>query len=116
MQKSELNKLCSQPGSEGALWRLVRTWDPDAVARWMLSEKQRNDRGFTPFVAVSHVAEVMSGAAAILALHLQGDRQGAIFGDQGLYAMSRLMAQRKLDQAGGPHKIVPAKPGIILPG
>lgn len=103
MNKAELNRLCNQPGSEGALWRLVRTWDPDKLAHWLLSEKAK---GLTPDQAVAFVAEVMAGAAFVLANHLGGDRQGAILGDRGLVKMLQHSIAHKLSQVGGRHNII----------
>ena len=115
VDRAELNRLCQKNDLEGSLWRLVRAWDPDSISRWMLSEKARGN-GFNPQHAVFSVAEVMSGAAFIMGQQLRGDIQGAIFGDQGLFEVAKMRARSKLDQVGGPHSILPAKPGIIIPG
>lgn len=103
MERAELNRLCNQSGSEGALWRLVRAWDPDKLSNWLAHEKRS---GLTPDQAVAHVAEVMAGAAFVLANTLGGDKKGAILGDRGLLAMMRASIAHKLDQVGGGHNII----------
>ena len=104
MDSLELNKLCAQNDSEGALWRLVRDWDPDAVNRWIQREKKAGT--INPHSMVMHVAEVCSGAAFIVGQNLTGDRQGAILGSQGLIARMSASVQHKLSQVGGGHKIL----------
>lgn len=104
MTPAELNRLCQSPGMEGALWRLVRSWDPDRIAAWLEQEKRN---GLPPEAAVGCVAEVMAGAAFVLAQHLQGDKKGAILGERGLMGLLRASVAHKLEQVGGKHIIVP---------
>lgn len=105
MNKEELDKLCARPGNEGVLWRLVRAWDPDNLGSWLRIERRF---GMQPEVAVNNVAEVMSGAAMVLANEMKGDRQGAIFGDQGLFPKLTTLTKHKLTQVGGAHIILPS--------
>ena len=107
MDRAELNRLCQQPGGEGALWRLVRAWDPDKLTNWLSDERRRG--GLAPEQAVACVAEVMAGAAFVLAQHLGGDKKGAMLGDRGLINMVKLSVEHKLGQVGGTHIIVPSK-------
>lgn len=106
MEQAEFNRLCQKPGGEGALWRLVRSWDPDKLTRWLQEEKRK---GLTPEQAIAIVAEVMSGMALILANALGGDKKGAILGQQGLCTMMRQAVEYKLTQVGGAHVISPIK-------
>lgn len=108
MNPAELNKLCQQAGGEGALWRLVRSWDPDKLLQWLAQEKRV---GLSPDQAVAIVAEVMAGAAFVLAQSLGGDKKGAMLGDRGLVNMLRMSVAHKLDQVGGAHVIVPSTNG-----
>lgn len=104
MDRTELNRLCQQSGGEGALWRLVRAWDPDKLSSWLSHEKRG---GLTPEQALACVAEVMAGAAFVLAQHLGGDKKGAMLGERGLVNMLRMSISHKLEQVGGPHIIRP---------
>jgi hypothetical protein len=113
MDQIELNRLCQSPGQEGALWRLVRSWDPDKVAQWLMSEKARGS--IAPMDAASCVAEVMAGAAFVFAQRLSGDRANAILGSGGLCAMMRASVEHKLTQVGGAHNIITGNKRIILP-
>jgi len=102
MTPAELNRLCQLSGGEGALWRLVRSWDPDKLGYWIAQERAR---GLSPDQALACVAEVMAAAAFVLAQSLGGDKAGALFGDQGLFRMIEMSARHKLDQVGGKHVI-----------
>jgi hypothetical protein len=86
MDQAELNRLCNQSGVEGSLWRLIRTWDPDKLVGWVQAERAR---GATPEMLVHCVAEVMSGAAFVLAQQIGGDKRGAMLGDNGLVGQLR---------------------------
>lgn len=100
----ELNRLCAQNNAEGALWRLVRVWDPDVINRWV--DQERALGVLTPPMMIGHVAEVCSGAAFVVAQRLTGDRQDAILGQQGLISRMRASVQHKLQHVGGGHKIL----------
>jgi hypothetical protein len=104
MDQSELNRLCNQPDAEGALWRLVRDWDPDNVHRW--ANREKRTRNITPIQMIGAVAEVCSGAAFIVASHLDGERHEAILGGNGLIERMRASAAHKLTQIGGAHRII----------
>lgn len=102
MHPAELNALCQLPGVEGSLWRLLRSWDPDKLSGWIMSEKKK---GATPEMLVHCVAEAMSGAAFVLAQHIGGDKRGAMLGDNGLVGQLRAQIAHKLDLVGGKHII-----------
>lgn len=103
MDQAEINRLCQSPGVEGALWRLIRTWDPDKVVLWAMEERKK---GADPEMVIHCVAEVMSGAAFSLANLLGGDKRGAMLGDNGLLGQLRTMVAHKLDVVGGIHQVV----------
>jgi len=109
MDQAELNRLCQLPGLEGCLWRLLRSWDPDVLSRWIIQEKAR---GATPDMLVHCVAEAMSGAAFVLAMHIGGDKRGMLLSERGLLGQLRAQINHKLDVVGGQHKIIlPEVPG-----
>lgn len=109
MTPRELAELCNQPGGEGALWRLIRAWDPDKLAEWARTERKAT--GLSPEQAVACAAEVIAGAMFALAQQLGGDKRGAILGERGLVSMVRLSVAHKMDQVGGVHSIIKPKVG-----
>ena len=111
MSPSELNRLCSLPGREGALWRLLRAWDPDRLQLWLMEERKK---GLTPDDAVHCVATAMSGAAFALAQQVGGDKRGCLLGERGLTTQLRIIIEHHLTQVGGAHRIItPRGRGLI---
>lgn len=108
MDQAELNKLCQLPGREGALWRLLRAWDPDKLAAWMAEERRK---GASPDDIIHCVATAMSGAAFIVAQQIGGDKRGAMLGDKGLVAQLRIMIAHQMERVGGIHRVAPL-PGL----
>lgn len=109
MDQAELNRLCQLPGREGALWRLLRAWDPDKLLVWMAEERRR---GASPDDIIHCVATAMSGAAFNVARNLGGDRRGAMLGGQGLVEQLRIMVAHQLEHVGGVHQVRTPLPGL----
>lgn len=112
MDAAELNRLTQLPGPEGALWRLIRIYDPDKLSIWIRHERSIGNL-HNPEQAVHCLAELMSGFGFALAYHVGGDKNGALFGDKGLLKQFEALLRHKMQQVGGAHKIVTVKPNKL---
>lgn len=106
MKPFDFEAKCQLPGPAGALWRLVKVWDPDAIDAWIKGEMLR---GTPPRVLAGCIADVMAGAAYVFAQHV-AEKHEAMLGDNGILGLFRESAEIKLRQLQGG----PPVPGGIL--
>lgn len=55
-----LDAMCSDPGPEGAFWRLVRAWNPENMDAWMAHERARGTSLDTMTKAVASMAALVA--------------------------------------------------------
>jgi hypothetical protein len=107
MKTTEIDELCKRPGTEGALWRLVKHWNPDGIGTWAAAEQMAG----TPAMELGRCVSNLC-ATAIFGLGTQMDNpREAILGRNGMVPMFQAALQAKISR----HVQSKSPGGVILP-
>lgn len=98
----------SDPGYNGAIARLVHTYDPGRVVFWVASEI---DRGTAPHDIARALGEFCASVIHGVTYNMPPsvDRAGFLNGDLGVLVAVKLQLEKRLNRPATPS-------GIILPG
>lgn len=103
----QIDDLAKRPGAEGAMWRLVRHWNPTGVSAWLAAEALAGTRETQLAAAMGNV---MAGAAWGYANEMSDVRQ-ALLGPHGVVPYFQHSLQAKVDR----HRLRQSPGGIFLP-
>lgn len=103
-ERDDLEAKCRMPGPEGAMWRLVKAWSPNAIPIWLEGEMRA---GTAAKDATRAVTEVMAGAAFGFSINMSAPDAARRQIEQGFAASLRI----KFDRYNG--RVTPG--GIFMP-
>lgn len=104
---AEIDILCTKPGVEGVLWRLVKQWNPDDIEAWLKGEQVR----------ATDVHDLSRALGELLASVIMGyavnttDPRDAVSGPRGVLAHLNRSLQAKVNR----HREHKSPGGVFLP-